>query len=202
MLASITTSSPSISNGCLQRGADAAADLGGARQAGAGQQERELVAAEAGDQPASPTASCRRGPSWASSAVAGVVAERVVELLEAVEVDHRHGELARRRASSARRRSWNRRRLASPVSSSVPASRVESCSQRFSSSAKAPRATTANSTSSAKPAARSPTVSTRSRMSTASASRPATVHEATATARLRGCGFVSTCVESAAARAS
>ncbi len=73
-------------------------------------------------------------------AVAGVVAERVVEVLEAVEVDHRHGEPAvAALASSSRRRSWNARRFASPVSSSVSASAREWCSSVFSTNVSAIR---------------------------------------------------------------
>ena len=76
----------------LERDADPAPDLGRARQPGAGQQQRELVAAEPRDE------AVRRRPPPAGAGragqqpVAGVVAERVVELLEAVEVDHRDGQ--------------------------------------------------------------------------------------------------------------
>ena len=57
-----------------------------------GDQHRELVAAEAGDGVAGAQVSsaARRR---AQQQVAVVVAERVVDLLEAVEVDHQHGEL-------------------------------------------------------------------------------------------------------------
>ena len=57
-----------------------------------GEQDGELVAAEAGDRVARPQ---RRGQALADRAqqqVAVVVAERVVDLLEAVEVDHQHGD--------------------------------------------------------------------------------------------------------------
>ena len=58
------------------------------------QQHGELVAAEAGDMVAGAQRGPMRGPSWREHAVAGVVAERVVELLEVVEVDHEQRERA------------------------------------------------------------------------------------------------------------
>ena len=79
----------------LERDADPAPDVRRPREPGAGQQQRELVAAEAGDEPAArrpPPAGA--APRLASRQVAGVMAERVVEVLEAVEVDHRDGEPA------------------------------------------------------------------------------------------------------------
>ena len=76
----------------LQRDADAAAELGRPRQPGAGQQQRELVAAEARDQPGVAHRLLQARAELGQQPVAGVVAERVVELLEAVEVDHRDRE--------------------------------------------------------------------------------------------------------------
>ena len=82
-----------------------------------------------------------------------MVAERVVELLEAVEVDHRHRERAS--AAVSRRRSWNRRRLASPVSSSVSASVREWCSAVFSMKVSAIRTRTSTSVAAARKTAAS-----------------------------------------------
>ena len=76
----------------LQRDADTPAELGGAGQPGAGQQQRELVAAETRDEPGVADDIAQARPELGEQAVARVVAERVVELLEAVEVDHRHRE--------------------------------------------------------------------------------------------------------------
>ena len=70
------------------------------------------------------SASSSRGPIWRQHLVAGVVAERVVELLEAVEVDQQQRDLAVAVARSpprARASRW--RRLPSPVRSSVTACR-------------------------------------------------------------------------------
>ena len=85
----MTTSSPSISNGVCSATPTPAAELGRLRQPGAGQQQRELVAAEARDQPGLADDLLQARAELRQQPVAGVVAERVVELLEAVEVDHR-----------------------------------------------------------------------------------------------------------------
>ena len=68
-------------------------------------------------------------PDLAQHLVPGVMPERVVELLEAVEVDQQQRDLARRRPRSPPPASSSRwRRLPSPVRSSVTAWRCE-CSQ-------------------------------------------------------------------------
>ena len=63
-----------------------------------GQQHRELVAAEPGDVVAGAQRGADPRPELGQHAVAGVVAERVVELLEVVEVDHEQRERAVRLA--------------------------------------------------------------------------------------------------------
>ena len=65
----------------------------GVGPADVGDQHRELVAAEAGDGVAGAQSRGQPRADRAQQQVAVVVAERVVDLLEAVEVDHQHGDL-------------------------------------------------------------------------------------------------------------
>ena len=100
---------------------------------GVGQQHGELVAAEARERVAGaqPLAQQRRDAT--DELVAGVVAERVVDVLEVVEVEHEQRaaravarDLGDWRSSSCSKR----RRLSSPVSGSWSASWRSSCSKR------------------------------------------------------------------------
>ena len=86
------------------------------------QQHGELVAADAGHELGAGDAGLQARADLAQQPVAGVVAERVVELLEVVEVDQQQRELG---LDARGRRSWSRRgaanslrRLARPVSGS------------------------------------------------------------------------------------
>ena len=91
-----------------------------------GEQDPELVAAEACDEPALPDRRSDAGRA-PQQHVAVVVAERVVDLLEAVKVHEQHGEAGRltlpRWRCAALIAAWNSSRLPRPVSSSVVAIR-------------------------------------------------------------------------------
>jgi len=65
-----------------------------ARPAGGGQQHRELVAAEAGHGVARAQVAAQPGADEVLQQVAVVVAQRVVDVLEAVEVEQQHRDLA------------------------------------------------------------------------------------------------------------
>ena len=94
MLASITTSSPSISNGAwsaapMRRPMSAACASPAPGSSSANSSPpRRATSPRLADRVTQP------GAELDEQQVAGVVAERVVEVLEAVEVDHRHGEPA------------------------------------------------------------------------------------------------------------
>ena len=123
-LAPTSTSSPSSRIG----GADASASSRRAvvraavGRAGAGQQQRELVAAEAGDRVvrAGPRRVSRVG-DHVQQLVADVVAEGVVDLLEAVEVEQQQRDGSPSASSAWAVRSARSLRLGRPVSASVSA---------------------------------------------------------------------------------
>ena len=121
MLAPMRTSMPSTvrpaSSACAHPPADR---LGVGR---VGQDDRELVAAEAGEHVAGAQHRAQTRADLLEHEVAGAVAERVVELLEAVEVDEQQRDrraAERGRPRGARRSDRSRwRRFGRPVRSSV-----------------------------------------------------------------------------------
>ena len=126
MLAATCTSRPSMRNGSCS-----AATMRPATRLGVGRAERrldqhgELVAAEPGHRVAVAHRRAQPVGDLDQQLVAGRVAEAVVDLLEAVQVEEQHGHVvvvaaARRSASASRSR--NSARLASPVSASWYAS--------------------------------------------------------------------------------
>ena len=88
----MTTSSPSISNGCWSATPIRRPTSDARASPAPGSSSANSSPPSRATSPCSPTASCRRGPSECQQLIAGVMAERVVELLEAVEVDHRDRE--------------------------------------------------------------------------------------------------------------
>ena len=87
----------------LDRAGQLDGDLLGLLDRGAGrQQDGELVAADAGDQLGAGDAGLQAGADLAQQPVAGLVAERVVELLEVVEVDQQQRQLGLRLAGRGR----------------------------------------------------------------------------------------------------
>ena len=122
MLASMCTRIPPTRERALERRAQPQAGGAGRRLVAGVEHDRELVAAEPRERVAGPQRLLQARADLAQDLVAGVVAERVVELLEAVEVDQQQRDLvvgvARSRRSSRASR-W--RRLPSPVRSSVTA---------------------------------------------------------------------------------
>ena len=123
MLASSSTATPRERERAPQRVLQPRGDVDRRRpRSGApATQHGELVAAEPGEGVAAP----QRGPQplgdLDQQRVAVVVAERVVDLLEAVEVDQQHRGRVRRRAARARRGACSRVRLGRPVSASCSA---------------------------------------------------------------------------------
>ena len=113
-------------------------------------QHAELVAAQAGDDVAGAHRRAQPRADAAQQLVADVVAERVVELLELVEVDHRAARTAARRRRRPRPRRVNARRLARPVRSSVSESLRETASVAVSRSSSAMRTMTVSSASTAR----------------------------------------------------
>ena len=98
MLASTSMPISSSSNRREMASRDLGRDLSGAVGAGdLGHEDRELVAAEPGDRVARAQGSLRRPADHREQEIAVVVAQGVVDLLEAVEVDEQH----RRRRSPA-----------------------------------------------------------------------------------------------------
>ena len=92
MLASMCSSRSSMSNGIAQRVLDALGDRGGLVHVGdAVEQHRELVAAEAGDGVRRADGRLEPARDRDQQPVSHVVAERVVDELEAVEVEEQHG---------------------------------------------------------------------------------------------------------------
>ena len=122
-LASMCTRMPPTANELLERGAQPQPGGAGRRLVAGLEHDRELVAAEPRERVVVAQQLLQPRADLAQHLVAGVVAERVVELLEAVEVDQQQRELVAVRAARldrrvrACRRRW--RRLPSPVRSSV-----------------------------------------------------------------------------------
>ena len=86
-----TVSSPAM-NGCSRSVASSSAATASASPPLVpAQQAGELVAAEPGDRVAAAQAPGERARDGADQLVAGLVAERVVDVLEAVDVEHEHG---------------------------------------------------------------------------------------------------------------
>ena len=86
--------------------------------------QRELVAAEPGPSVAGAGDGLEAVGDLAQQRVAGQMAERVVDLLELVEIEQHHRHCSRRRLARAMawlRRSWNSVRLGSPVNGSCRA---------------------------------------------------------------------------------
>jgi hypothetical protein len=77
--------------GVLQRGPQPQPGGAGGRLVARVEDDRELVAAEAGQRVLRAQHGLQAGPDLAQDLVAGVMAEGVVELLEAVEVDEQEG---------------------------------------------------------------------------------------------------------------
>ena len=69
-----------------------ATSIAGRRVVDAGEHDRELVAAHPGDEVAGPDAAAQAAATRDEELVAGVVAEAVVHVLEAVEVEEQHRE--------------------------------------------------------------------------------------------------------------
>ena len=106
--APISRSASSTRNGSLERLEDLLPDLGAGVGVGRGrQQDGELVAAEPGDRVARAQDAGDARADELQQLVAAVVAERVVDLLELVEVEEHHD---RPRAVAARRRRARGRR--------------------------------------------------------------------------------------------
>ena len=102
MLASSTATTPLSMNGRADRVLQAPGELGGHAAVGQpAQQHGELVAAEPGERVAAAHDALQAGGDLLEQAVARVVAERVVDLLEAVEVDRAAARRARRCARRA-----------------------------------------------------------------------------------------------------
>ena len=92
MLASTSSVRPSIENGSRRPASSwRATTLASPGRRSGGQQHAELVAAEAGDGVALAERLLEAVRDLLQQAVARVVAERVVDLLEVVEVDQHHG---------------------------------------------------------------------------------------------------------------
>ena len=111
-------------HGLLEAGGDALGDLDRERRlVDAGQQDRELVAAQAGDGVPGTHRVGEPGRHLAQHLVAGAVPVGVVDLLEPVEVAEQHRAPPPRRAvcSALARRSRNRLRFGRPVSASCSA---------------------------------------------------------------------------------
>ena len=116
-----TSSSPAStgsSNAAQDPRATTRAELG-QRVLDAREHDRELVAAEAGDDVLRAHAVAQAAGDGDQQRVADGVAERVVDGLEVVDVDEQHARACRRRrASSSRTRSMNSVRFGSSVSGS------------------------------------------------------------------------------------
>ncbi len=94
MLALTISGRPSATNGCsrswriFRAASSARFDVRGR------QQHRELVAAQSGHRVGRPQSAAQPHRHFLQHLIAGVVAERVVHFLEAVEIDQQHGEAA------------------------------------------------------------------------------------------------------------
>ena len=87
--AETSNSRPPIRTGPIDSVEDCGADRMGVRRvAHVGKEHAELVAAEPRDEPAAPTALDQARRDFLKQLVAGAVAERIVDRLEAVEVEH------------------------------------------------------------------------------------------------------------------
>ena len=86
-----TVSSPARTRCSRSVASSSAATASASLAARAAQQAGELVAAEPGDRVAAAQAPGQRARDGADQLVAGLVAERVVDVLEAVDVDHEQG---------------------------------------------------------------------------------------------------------------
>lgn len=106
------------------------------------QEHGELVASQAGEDVVRAQLLDQPGADLVQQEVTHVVAERVVHLLEAVEIDEQQRQrlFVARSASVVFRRWWKRQRLARPVSSTVTAWRWVSASARSSRKVRAVRA--------------------------------------------------------------
>ena len=111
---------------------DPLGDLVGRHAVGTRQERRELVAAVAVQPVGVARGVGHRPGELDEQAVAGRVAERVVEPLEGVEVEHQHRERAGRASTAAPSSRWNAPWLRSPVSASCSArTRTSPCASAF-----------------------------------------------------------------------
>ncbi len=93
MLASMLTVTPSMRERRLERRTDPFSDLGAHRSAAVGQQNGELVPAQAGDGVARAEHLGDPVRRLDEQLITVVVAQGVVDLLEPIEVDHHHDRL-------------------------------------------------------------------------------------------------------------
>ena len=96
MLTPTCSRMPSTVNGCRSSSRSRSAQRLRLVQAGVGQQDGELVAAQPGEEVAGPQGRAQARADLPEQVVAGVVAEAVVDLLEAVEVEQQQRGRARR----------------------------------------------------------------------------------------------------------
>ena len=121
----------------LQHAHEVLGDLRGARGVGAGQQHRELVAAQASHQVGRPHRALQALADLLQQQVADLVAQRVVDFLEAIQVEQQQRALRLVPRSIAERvssRSCSSTRLGRPVSPSCSAWCRRSASARVRSS--------------------------------------------------------------------
>ena len=90
MLAATDSSRPAMSTGSVRRSSARREHADGLRLVGVLEQDRELVAAEAGDGVGRAHRVGQALADVAQKLIAGVVPEAVVDLLEPVEVEHQH----------------------------------------------------------------------------------------------------------------